>query len=677
MANAMTSGFRSAWRQMWLLGEVNLGRFKPGLAKWVRRVVENHLRSNREFQANLYSRLMRLTVWMADHPIRSLFIVLLIYVDVVLFTRRGWLPAFTLANDWEASVRDFWNVNVAVLGVQGALVGLVFPLVIAFVGLLNQGRASFASRLTIYVESSNAIFVGVSSLLLCVAIAVQLACAARMGDAGAAVTLLNLSWFAINACAIVIFVLHTIAFLHPARRAPIIRAYVANIIWPRELTATVTINRWANVVDYGYLPGGDEIGPFAAGGRARTWYSALWDDGEPRVSRQLRRKMQLFDVRFGMLAPVVRWWLAHARAMDDGLAHDFVIPLQPAEAYEGDLVLARATLPLSPVARWAVKASLRFQKARTNGGDIRETSSVLREMIADLIALIDARQADEFGDQLRDVVDFHAFLYRLAQISDEDMSYAQLVSDQGMFSTELGYDWARAYRDLIRRAVERMPHEAEFVGKLAHVPASIYHRLANETTPKALQPILLMGQSLAYRMIDWALGEQDAQAVLDRDAGGNNQEAPAEMAASRRANRVDRLPRDQHRHDGGLARARRHFHGDAHQVRAGLLVGALDVLPQVGISLLGAGDFGQPDNGLNRLDLTEERAQTLDLCAPPVVQQARSCRCDAPIPIAGQRTPSGNVRADFVDDGLGVVFLIGVGQPSCIVEHHRGLGSLA
>lgn len=498
------------------MAEVMRGAFRPGFAKLVRRIVVRHLNDNREFRAHRYPLLIRLARWAVSHPVYALAIVALPYAAVQLLAHFGCLQGFDLTTD----IDDFWTVNIAVLTVQAALVGFVFPLIIAFIGLLNQGRASFASRLTIYIESSTAIFVGVSSLLLCVAIAAQLPFAARLDGAGTAATLLNLTWFAINVGALIHFVLRTIAFLHPVRRALITRAYVANVVWPRELTETVTVNRWANVAAYGYLPAGDELDPFAQSPQASARYSAIWDDGEPRVSRHLHKRMRLVDVRLGMLAPVVRTWLAHARSGNDGQAHYFVIPLDLGRDYQGDQVLARATLPLSPVARWVVRASLRFGSASAEDSSISETGAILREMIADLIALIDTRRAEEFSSQLRDVIAFHAFLYRLAQISDEDVNYAQLSSGHGLLNSTLSEDWARAYRDLIRRAVERLPDEIEFMGRIALAPARIYHQVAGGVTPKALQPILLMAQNLAYRLIDWAVGEHRAEAASG--AGGKH-----------------------------------------------------------------------------------------------------------------------------------------------------------
>ena len=74
---------------------------------------------------------------------------------------------------------------------------------------------------------------------------------------------------------------------------------------------------------------------------------------------------------------------------------------------------------------------------------------------------------------------------------------------------------------------------------------------------------------------------QDAQAVLDGDAGRDDQEAAGEVLAAGLADGVDRLPGDEHRHDGGLAGAGRQLQREAHQLRVRLVVGGRQVLEQV------------------------------------------------------------------------------------------------
>ena len=108
--------------------------------------------------------------------------------------------------------------------------------------------------------------------------------------------------------------------------------------------------------------------------------------------------------------------------------------------------------------------------------------------------------------------------------------------------------------------------------------------------------------------------QQHAQPILDRDAGRDDQEAAGEVVAARMAHRIDRLPGDQHRHDRGLAGAGRQLQRDAHQLGVRLLVGAADMRPDPGACrrTIG-GDLGQPDRGLDRLDLAEERANVLEI----------------------------------------------------------------
>lgn len=306
------------------------------------------LRENRSARSQRYPWAKRVAMWSGQHPIRSIVTVTLLYAAVILESQYGLLSnALDLAAGANADTnarigfRDFWTVNIALLGVQGALIGLVFPLVIAFVGLLNQGRAAFSSRLTIYIEATAALFVGLSSLLLCVALALQLPFAAQLETSGGAVvTALNLAWFVINVAALAYFILRTIAFLHPARRAPLIRAYIANVTWPAELTRIVTHNRWGNAIAYGYLPDGDEAEMFDEGRKARVWYSSFWYAGEPRVKRRLRKSKRLVDIRLAMLAPIIADWLKQARDGEGSGTHDISIPLEPGRDYDGEAVLA-------------------------------------------------------------------------------------------------------------------------------------------------------------------------------------------------------------------------------------------------------------------------------------------------------------------------------------------------
>ena len=489
------------------------GLLMPGLREIVRGIVREHLRENAAARAHRYPLPKHGALWATRHPGLALGGIAFAYMAAVALGRAGCLPALTIATLPHSGIRDFWTLNVAIFGAQATLVGLVFPLVIAFVGFLNQGRASFASRLTIYIDASAAIFVGISSLLFCATLAAQL----NFGVGGdprdmAAVSLVNLLWFMVNVGGLAYFVLTTIAFLHPQRRTPLVRAYVANVVWPRELGAILMQERWETAVSHGYLPFGKSLDAHFEEVGARTWYSPFFDGGTPQVLRNLAVRRRLADIRPFLLAPIIRDWLKEAEPLAGDRRHDFIIPVAPGSEYVGAQILARSTLPLGRLARLGIKAAFAFGKSSDGRGEVNETATLLREMSADLIALIDGRQHNEFSVQFEEVTGLHIFLYELAQAKEADLNYSVMGAGRGMFGhmQVLGPSWARAYFDLIGRAVERLPDDPSFVGTIAYTPARIYARAPRSVPPAALRPLILLAEFLGYRLILWAVAEHRA-----------------------------------------------------------------------------------------------------------------------------------------------------------------------
>jgi hypothetical protein len=144
------------------------------------------------------------------------------------------------------------------------------------------------------------------------------------------------------------------------------------------------------------------------------------------------------------------------------------------------------------------------------------------------------------------------------------------------------------------------------------------------------------------------------------------------------AHRVDRLPCNQHRHHGGLPRTRSHFEGDADQLGVRLVVGGANVRPE----LADCGppfrrDLGKPDHRLDGLDLTEKRADVLELVMPPMLEQPGGFRGNLPLVGIGQLTPVFDVMPDLVDDRGGIVFLLFGRETVPGVEYESGLVRVA
>lgn len=122
---------------------------------------------------------------------------------------------------------------------------------------------------------------------------------------------------------------------------------------------------------------------------------------------------------------------------------------------------------------------------------------------------------------------------------------------------------------------------------------------------------------------------------------------------------VDGLPGDQHRHNGGLARASRKFQCQTQQFGVRLFIRPFDVGPELGNARSHLGcNFRQPNRGFHRFDLAEERTDALKLVVPPVLQQPSSLWRHQPLIGVGQIAPGFDVAPNFIDDRGGVVLLI-------------------
>jgi len=151
--------------------------------------------------------------------------------------------------------------------------------------------------------------------------------------------------------------------------------------------------------------------------------------------------------------------------------------------------------------------------------------------------------------------------------------------------------------------------------------------------------------------------------------GEQTRKPRVKLLASRSANGVDGLPRDEHGHHGGLSRASRQLQREAHQLWVCIPVGRSEVLKQRLPALHLGGDFGQPDRSFHRLDLAERTDDTAEGVVPPVLEKAGGFRGDQPLVGVGQRPPGVHVAAHIVDKRGGVVLLLLCREPFAFVEY--------
>jgi hypothetical protein len=364
--------------------------------------------------------------------------------------------------------RDFQTINVGLLGTQAALVALIYPLVIALVGVLFEARTTTGGRLDVFVSETEAIVTGGSALLLCAIIALQLPFGAQFPvRMVVATTVMNVAWFVLNAWGAGFFVVRAFDFVRPQTRTDLVRRCAAGVAWKAELEVIVTANRFLNAVEYGYLPGGqrghpsdgNDLGSVLNPAKAAAVSVSPWvpDTVEVSVEALLDEASVLADVRLPVLAVVAGAWLRSVReAMPlrqagNGAGPHLIFRYPQSQLDPGPCVLADASggHGLDWAQKVLVRRAYRFRRsnARRRPPPRSATASLLREVVSELIPMVEVSRLQEFSTQLDQVIDLHAFLFQIAAApGSPSFNYARMESLTGF--GQIGDEWARAYRDL-------------------------------------------------------------------------------------------------------------------------------------------------------------------------------------------------------------------------------------
>jgi hypothetical protein len=478
----------------------------PTLRGLTSEIVGRHYRYNTDVRAYRYSWGRRVIGFSADRPLVSLAAVVSAYVLAIaaLWPVIPQLLPLLPTVSGELRHTDFQDLCIGLLAAQAALIALVFPLIIALVGVLFEFRSASQGRMSIFFKETEAVATGASSLFLCAALAVQpLFFSNLSASISIAILIVDIGWFLLNVLLLGFFLFRTLDFVRPEHRPHLVRGYTANVAWRQELRELVASNRLLGAVEYGYLPSTSDNtseGP-------KIYVNPMLSSIPPAASVYLKQSSIVRDIHFGLLNVVAVSWLRSARTTRDGKSGFLwlVFSPVPGETYSEEVILARSPegLPLNWAQKLLVRLAYRFSKP--SGRTAPTTAALLKEHASDLILSIDAGRLQEFQSGLNYLIDFHVFLFQIAKSPDrngsEFFNYAEM-NPLGWRS--VGDSWAREYGDVFKRSAARLSTESEFFGTCAYLSARLY-RQARDTAPaRVLSSINKVGLNLFWRLREWA-----------------------------------------------------------------------------------------------------------------------------------------------------------------------------
>jgi hypothetical protein len=466
--------------------------------------VDKALGANRTKAAYQRSLMTRVIFWGGLHPVWFSLAMTSFWAGVALVFHHATLhpswvgSALTPHIPADKTVAEFFS---PVWGVQATIVALVYPIVLSFVAIVLQRRASSKVLLRVYILESGVSVAGGSSLCLTAAMAMQYLLSPYAGREMLLPGLVfNGGWLLSNLYLTAVFLSRTVRFLEEEEGQRSMTRVAVDHVLSRELSASLAQQMYLTLGE-GWKQSG-KVGQDSVPRLGHAWSE---EDGT-KITVSIRRSSKLVDVNSVLLLRVVSSW---ARRLPKPPTSDarltFVPDLSDREEL-GKVVLCMspASRPLTRFERSLVRAAFVYRSA---GRELLNLSTIdmLREMALEAQSLAEQRRFTASTEALSGMVAFHGTLLAACVESDAGvpsnaaaLTRSAYAFGEGSFHSE----WMREYRPLVALSVTYLEDEPDLFRSLAYLPSNL-ERLAPGQPWRLLNSSLLIPAYQTYRLGVW------------------------------------------------------------------------------------------------------------------------------------------------------------------------------
>lgn len=421
----------------------------------------------------LLERLMRSA---DESPFCFVFLIWLIAVNLSIWLGWSGVEIFRFCSP----IPSKWNASelLTYFGIlwtlQGTIVALVYPIVIAFITLLLQRNATAKLSLRLYIQDAAVISAGSSAIALLMWMGLQYLAISYLPILWLSCAMIgNSVWFILNLLFTSWFLYRTVRFLNDDERYQILARFAVHVAFPREVRLHLLGNIFSRAQAYNLIPGKSytDSGP---GPKVLLYPMA---EGDPCITIYLEQKQTVIDIRLRLLAWGVKLWLSQSEktiTSQDLVGQNppeplLVIPIAPGDIVQGKFVLCRVRDSKRPgfLASFLIRHSLVFASP-LRVGTLYSSSKILDEMAVETLCLAEQKQLEAASETMVGLTELHGALVRSGSFINDKAKHdnaALLPDPYGFASLPIHLGWLDAYRKI-----------AEFIVRENLLGSSLYKR---------------------------------------------------------------------------------------------------------------------------------------------------------------------------------------------------------
>lgn len=386
--------------------------------------------------------------------------------------------------------------------VQATVVALVYPLVVSFVTLLLQRRATAKVALTAYMLETGVKPSGASSFALLVLMTLQYLALPWMSiQEVQAIMVANVAWLAVNLSLTGWFLARTAIYLQDERRVQTLVWLTQCVTLPREVRTYAMGLFLQNAQQHGWVPGADlsdesskpKVVVFPMG------------EGRPVIQVRFSTPRELQDVHFKLVSWAVGRWMKGQKPAGGG--HPLLeLPCTPDDA-KPTHVLCRVRDGDAPglFARAAILSSYKLARPAPSPAMPFSSVEVMEELGREAASQIELRREPGFRQALSDLIEVHAGLLKAARFRSTDDSLDNvclLQNPYGWGARPMGREWMGPYRAIAEATVACLEQDGRYFLRAAAISARLTHQV-DEQPHGVLVDLMLSSTLLMYHLGLW------------------------------------------------------------------------------------------------------------------------------------------------------------------------------
>ena len=429
------------------------GCFVGSLKYYVEKDIRETVYNNKEFKRLRWSFLQRVVGWGAQHLIASNVFILLAVLLV------GWISfaSYDVLNALDSNIVKIEKVIANFFVVQATLMGIIFPLVIAFIGILLQGKSANEPLWELYRFRSGFMLLGFSSLFFLLYCSLEAFINHLLPDAflfGMKVSITF--WFCFNLLFSIWFLWATIDFLSTKRRADVVARYGLNEVLLQEIRSRLPVLRWLQIEKMDFFPKG-----------VSDWFEIVprgQIDGGYTVATRFNSSQQVTNVWFGLVKLSMLFWLIDLFLWGRGeRAAVLKLDLHIDGYVHSELILAATALrKINPITSFLLRRSV--WTVEPDDSEEMQFKDFLRVVFDPIEDALVSGNATSFEKARSDLLVFYRSIEKAMSFeADDNTKDNWLFLSQGtIFSHSLLTDFVMAIEDVTKKVVNRLNSDSSY-----------------------------------------------------------------------------------------------------------------------------------------------------------------------------------------------------------------------